>query len=189
MLKRTLILTVLLSSLVTAPATAVQTDIRKPAAEMNATAEHAIKKLKAFERANVSLGEAISTVLGTKGGIIMSANFEIRAGKPVYEVQTYQDNSIWEGIVDAQTGNLMGRGKTTQKSQLDSRDKKIVAGLSRAYTSLAEGVVMAEDREPGKAIGARLDQEQGKMVIEVTVIKNAAVKTMAFDAQSGQVFS
>ena len=118
----------------------------------------------------------------------MSANFEIRAGKPAYEVQTYQDNSIWEGIVDAQTGNLMGRGKTTQKSQLDL-DKEIVAGLSRAYTSLAEGVVMAEDREPGKAIGARLDQEQGKMVIEVTVIKNAAVKAMVFDAQSGQAFS
>ena len=119
MLKRTLILTVLLSSsLVTAPATAVQTDIRKPGAEMNATAEHAIKKLKAFERANVSLDEAISTVLGTKGGIIMSANFEIRAGKPLCLDQLadpqsrqrqqppYADN--WHRSVKPEYGVLVG---------------------------------------------------------------------------------
>jgi uncharacterized membrane protein YkoI len=169
---------------------AIQTDIRNSAAEMNASAEYAIKaKLQAFKRAKISLDQAISTVLGTTGGIIMSANFEIRAGKPVYEVQTYQDNSIWAGLIDAQTGNLIGRGKTTPKSQLNSGDKGVVAALSRAYTTLPEGVVVAEDREPGKAIGARLDQEQGKIVIEVNIVKNTAVKTMVFDAQSGQAFS
>jgi hypothetical protein len=54
------------------------------------------------------------------------------------------DHSVWEGMIDAQTGKVIGKGETISEDQLDQKDRSDLAGLHDWYASLAEAVVAAE---------------------------------------------
>jgi uncharacterized membrane protein YkoI len=173
--------------LTSAPVLSAQTTACSVASENEVGAEKPSNTtLKAFEQVKVSIDDAISATEGTKGGTVIGASFDVRNGNPIYRVKTYQNNSVWEGMVDAQTGNMIGTGKTTPENQLDQEDKAELAGLSQAYTSLAEAVVMAEDRDAGRAISVGLEETNGKIVFEVKVVdKYASVKKMVVDPKNG----
>jgi len=177
--------------LITAPALAALPNAHSAAAARDLGAKHAAgqTELKAFQQIKISIDDAIATAESARGGIVIDARFEISKGKPVYRVKTCRDYSVWEGTIDAQTGELIGKGKTTPEARLDQEKKAELVGLSQAYTTLPEAMAMAEDRDAGRAISAGLEEMQGKIVFEVTVVKNASVKKIMIDPQSGQVVS
>jgi uncharacterized membrane protein YkoI len=188
MVNTKLLLSVLLSALLltTAPLFAAQLNLSSVIVEHEG-ADSAIKaKLKVLEHVKISIDDAISAVEGMKGGAVIGVRLDVRNGKPIYRVKTYQNNSVWQGMVDAQTGNMIGMGKTTPENQLDQKKRGELTELGQAYTSLGEAVVMAEDRDAGRAINASLGAVKGTIVFEVTVVKNDSVRKMAVDPTSGQ---
>jgi hypothetical protein len=59
---------------------------------------------------------------------------------------TYQDNNVWEGAVDAWTGQIIGEGTTTPVSKLDEEDKLELAGLQKALIDLSAATALAEEK-------------------------------------------
>ena len=125
-----------------APVLAAQPKLQVAAAEQGIKAEQASKvELEAFSQVKVGLAAAIAAAnKHTSGGAVVDASFDAGNGKPTYKVKTYQNSSVWEGIVDAASGQVTGVGKTTPESELDQEDKAELAGLNQATTTLAQAV-------------------------------------------------
>ena len=145
-------------------------------------------ELDAFAKAKISVADAIAAAANhVKGGTVFEATFDAVGGPPAYKVKAYQNNAVWEGVVDAQTGAVIGNGTTTPESQLDAEDQAEIAGLKRAATSLPQAVAIAEKRAAGKAMAAGLEETAGKIVYEIVLVKNGATRKVVVDPMNGTV--
>jgi uncharacterized membrane protein YkoI len=146
------------------------------------------KEIKAFESAKVSLAEAI-TVAAKKhrDAKVVDVSFDSQAGQLGYKVKTYQDNNVWEGAVDAWTGQVIGEGTTTPVSKLDEEDQLELAGLLKASIDLSTATALAEERGSGKAISAGVEETNGRIVYEVTIVKNGATTKFVVNPKSGEI--
>ena len=81
------------------------------------------KEIESFEKAKVSLADAITIAAKKhKDAKVVDVSFDSHAGQLAYKVKTYQDNNVWEGAVDAWTGEIISEGMTTPVSKLDEED-------------------------------------------------------------------
>jgi uncharacterized membrane protein YkoI len=191
MIARKMITPVLLAAQVwlAPPAFAAQQGAARAPAEQEVSGVLASKtQLNAFATVKVSLAEAIAAAEAyTKGGRLLDVSFDVRRGKPIYKVKTYQNSATWEGIVDARSAGVIDKGKTTPESKLDDEDKAELAGLQKATTPLAQAVKVAEQHGGGKAIAAGLEETNGKIVYEVTIVKDGVARKLVVDPSNGQV--
>jgi uncharacterized membrane protein YkoI len=153
--------------------------------------ERSKTRLQAFDRANISLQNAISTIESMLGGVVIDAKFQISNGHPVYIVKTSLawDKSVCEGTVDAQTGNLIAKGKPIPDARLDQKSRSVLAGLHEWYASLGEAVVAAQDSGGGQPISSRLTERERRAFFEVTLVKGASTIEVVVDANDGHVVS
>jgi uncharacterized membrane protein YkoI len=150
--------------------------------------EHSGKaEVKAFGGVKISLTDAIAAAETHSGGKALDVAFENRNGKPAYRVKTYQNNAVWEGKVDANSGRIIGRGKTIPESKLDREDRAELSGLQQAKTTLAQATSAAEAHAGGKAIDAGLEETNGKIVYEMAIIKSGALQKVTVDPANGQI--
>jgi uncharacterized membrane protein YkoI len=146
------------------------------------------KEIKAFESAKVSLAEAITVAAKRhRDAKVVEVSFDSQAGQLGYKVKTYQDNNVWEGAVDAWTGQVIGEGTTTPVSKLDEEDQLELAGLLKATIDLSTATALAEERGSGKAISAGLEETNGRIVYEVTIVKNGATTKFVVNPKSGEI--
>lgn len=145
-------------------------------------------ELKSFESAPISIAQAIAAAEKRPGGgKAIDVSFDEGNGRPVFNAKTYQNNSVWEGAVDAKSGQLIGPGKTTPESALDQEDKAELAGLQQAKVTLAAAVKTAESAGSGKSMSAGLEETNGKIVYEVVVVKNGSAKKLTIDPVTGKI--
>ena len=146
------------------------------------------KELKSFEAAKVSLAEAIKIAAKKyRDAKVVDVSFDSQSGQPAYKVETYQDNNVWEGTVDASTGQIIGEGTTTPVSKIDEEDQLELAGLQKATIDLSTATALAEEAGSGKAISAGLEETNGRIAYEVMVVKNGAATKFVVDPRTGQV--
>ena len=145
------------------------------------------KVLKAFEKTKVSLAEAIEIAAKQhKDAKVVDVSFDGEADQLAYKVTTYQDNKVWEGSVDALTGEVIGKGTTTPVSKLEEEDQLELAGLLKASIDLAAATALAEEKASGKAISAALEANSGLVVYEVVIVKDGATTKVVIDPKSGK---
>ncbi|WP_426527218.1 PepSY domain-containing protein [Bradyrhizobium sp. McL0615] len=143
--------------------------------------------IQSFEKAKVSLAEAIKIAAKKhKDAKVVDVSFDSQAGQLAYKVKTYQDNNVWEGAVDAWTGEIVGEGTTTPVSKLDEEDQLELAGLLRASIDLSTATARAEDKGSGKAISAGLEETSGRIVYEVIIVNKGSTTKFVIDPKSGQ---
>ena len=94
-----------------------------------------------------------------------------------------------EGTVDAQTGDLIAKGKVIPDARLDQKSRSVLAGLHEWYASLDEAIVAAQDSSGGKPISAHLTEREGRAFFEVTLVKGASTIEVVVDANDGHVVS
>jgi uncharacterized membrane protein YkoI len=146
------------------------------------------KEIKAFATVKVSLAEAIKIAANRhKDAKVVDVSFDSQSGQPAYKVETYQDNNVWEGTVDASTGQIIGEGTTTPVSKIDEEDQLELAGLQKATIDLSTATALAEERGSGKAISAGLEESNGRIVYEVMVVNNGAATRFVIDPRTGQL--
>src|SRR5258705_2788764 len=63
-------------------------------------------ELKTFDQVKIPIATAIAAANKHSSGKVIDASFDAGSGKPVYNVKTHQNNSVWEGAVDAQSGQI-----------------------------------------------------------------------------------
>jgi uncharacterized membrane protein YkoI len=146
------------------------------------------KEIKSFEAVKVSLAEAIKIAAKKhRDAKVVDVSFDSQAGQLAYKVKTYQDNSVWEGAVDAWTGQIIGEGTTTPVSKLDEEDQLELAGLLKATIDLSTATALAEEKGSGKAISAGLEETNGRVVYEVSIVNKGATTKFVIDPRTGQI--
>jgi uncharacterized membrane protein YkoI len=146
------------------------------------------KELKSFETVKVSLAEAIKIAASKhRDAKVIDVSFDSQTGQLAYKVKTYQGNNVWEGAVDAWTGQIIGEGTTTPVSKLDEEDLLELAGLQKASIDLSRATALAEEKGSGKAISAGLEETNGRIVYEVTIVNNGTATKYVVDPRSGQI--
>jgi uncharacterized membrane protein YkoI len=144
-------------------------------------------ELAAFQRAKLPIAGAISAgKQHAGGGKAIDASFEAKADAPAYRVKVYYNNLVWEGLVDANTGKLIGRATTTPENRLDQEDRAELAALHQAKTTLAEAVKAAERHTGGQAIDPGLEQRSGTVAYEIQIVKDGAVHRLKVDPATAQ---
>jgi uncharacterized membrane protein YkoI len=141
--------------------------------------------LAAFEKAKISLTDAIATGEQQGGGKAVDATFGGGPTSPAYRVTIYRNKTLWENLYDANTGKPVGQPNTIPESQLDEQEKAELAGIDQAKTTLAQAVKAAEQQGGGKAIDARIEQRGGKMSYEIAIVKSGNVQPMTVDPMTG----
>ena len=145
------------------------------------------KEIKAFETVKVSLAEAIRIAAKQhKDAKVVDVSFDSQGGQLAYKVKTYQGNTIWEGAVDAWTGQIIGDGKITPVAKLDAEDQLELAGLQKASIDLSAATALAEEKGSGKAISASIEEANGRTVFEVMIVNKGATTKFVIDPKSGQ---
>ena len=145
------------------------------------------KEIKAFETVKISLAEAIRIAAKKyKDAKVVDVSFDSQAGQLAYKVKTYQGSNVWEGAIDAWTGQVIGDGKITPVSKLDSEDQLELAGLQKASIDLSAATAMAEAKGSGKAISSGIEETNGRVVYEVMIVNNGATTKFVIDPKSGQ---
>jgi uncharacterized membrane protein YkoI len=94
---------------------------------------------------------------------------------------------VWEGAVDAWTGEIIGEGITTPVSKLDEEDQLELAGLLKASIDLSTATALAEEKGSGRAINAGLEETNGRIVYEVTIVTKGTTIKFVIDPKSGQI--
>jgi uncharacterized membrane protein YkoI len=146
------------------------------------------KEIKSFEAVKVSLAEAMKVAANKhRDAKVVDVSFDSQAGQLAYKVKTYQDNHVWEGAVDAWTGKIIGEGTTTPVSKLDEEDQLELVGLLKASIDLSTATALAEERGSGKAISAGLEEINGRIVYEVTIVKSGATTKFVVNPKSGEI--
>src|ERR1700738_3714157 len=146
------------------------------------------KEIKSFEAAKVSLAEAIKIAAKHhRDAKVVDVSFDSQAGQLSYKVKTYQDNHVWEGAVDAWTGQVIGEGTTTPVSKLDEEDQLELAGSLKASIDLSTATALAEEKGSGKAISAGIEETGGRVVYEVTILNKGATTKFVVDPKTGRL--
>ena len=167
--------------LLAAPALAAQ-----PVAAFGDWAMHESKAdISAFQKTKTSLADAITAAEKHTGGKALDISFEIQDGRHAYRVRTYQNDEIWAGMIDADSGQVIGKGATTPGSKFDRRDKAEVAELKKAPISLWTAIATAEKQLSGKAIGGGMEDIKGRLTYEAQVVTNGAIHRATVDPMSG----
>jgi len=128
------------------------------------------EEVELFRQSKVTLSEAIAAAKNHGAGQLVEASFDISNGKPVYQVKTFQNNEVWVAAIDAQSGQLVGYGTIVAEDQLDDEDRTEVASLRQTTVTLAQAVDTAEKGLNGRAMSAELEQANGTVTYEITVI-------------------
>jgi len=146
------------------------------------------KEIRAFEKTKISLAQAIKIAAQKhKDARVVDVSFDSQSDQLAYKVKTYQGNEIWEGAIDAWTGDILGDGTTTPVSKLDEEDKLELAGLLKASIDLAKATALAEEKGLGRAISAGLEETNGQVVYEISVVKDGSMTKYTVDPKSGKI--
>jgi uncharacterized membrane protein YkoI len=145
--------------------------------------------IQAFENAKVSLADAITAAEKHTQGKAIDAAFADYNGTPAYQVKTFQHGAVWDGMIDATSGEVIGQGETTPENKLDREDKAELAAFQTAKQSLIQALKAAEQHTGGKAIDAGLEETEGKVVYEIEVVKNGELQSVEVNPESGQVIA
>jgi uncharacterized membrane protein YkoI len=144
--------------------------------------------LNAFHNAKMGVLDATAAVT-MDGSQVLDVRFGMHDGQPVYFVRTYNGarKSFWEGMVDANSGKIIGKGQTTPQNELAQQDKTELQGLNNAKWSLEDAVNSVEQHTKGNAVDAWLVQSKGRTAYEVRIDQNGKTQNWRFDPATGQV--
>ena len=144
--------------------------------------------IQPFEQAKLSLTQAIDRAKEKQEGKVLEARFEVWNGKPVYFIRSSANDQLWEGRIDANTGDLVGQPRTMSAAQLTSTLKRDVKTLGMTQTGLDQAVDNAQSQKGGKAIMAVLQPEhRGTPAYDLYLVNNGQIQTAMVNAKTGQV--
>lgn len=141
-----------------------------------------------FQSVKLSLTDAIHSAQQQHKGKAVAARFEMWNGQPSYFVRTAAHDKIWEGRINADSGQMIGQAKTYTDQELTRDLRQQADAVRNIHTSLTQAVKDAEQQQGGKAILARVRWDSnGKASYDVDVVKNGQLHTAMVDAKTGKV--
>ena len=146
------------------------------------------REVAAALAAKTSVAEAIAAAEQHSGGRAMKIDMDKDNGAYVYEIKTVSKDKITEVLVDPTSGKVMRTDDEGLIARIfDSEDEDELARLAATSTTLAAAIATAEQHTGGKAIEARVDDDDDTMLFKVKVAKDNAVHKVMVDGATGKV--
>lgn len=159
----------------------------EPSGQANPEEPDLASILAAFAKVKTGLADAVGVAeKEAGGGKAVDATFEPGNATPVFRVTVYRNNSLWEGLFDADSGKSTGNTNTTAEADLDDQEKKELAAVVGAKTSLLDAIKAAEAAAGGKTIDAGIEEHDSKVWYQIAVVKNDAVQPVLVDPATGK---
>ena len=147
--------------------------------------------VQALGAAKLTLADAIRTAETAGQGMVTGAEFEIKDGKPVFDVTTQNGAAETDHLIDPATGAILASTPDVEDADGDSGTDEAseLTALQGAKVSLLQAITAAEG-QGGKALSAEYGQEDGMLAIEVEMA-DASGKTvdLKVDAMTGKVMA
>jgi uncharacterized membrane protein YkoI len=145
------------------------------------------REIAAVLAAKTSVAEAIAAAEQHAGGRAMKIDIEKDNGAYVYEIKTVSKDKITEVLVDPASGKVVRTDDEGLIARIfDSEDRDELAKLTTSSTTLAAAIATAEQHTGGKAIEARVDDDD-TMLFKVEVAKGNTVHKVMVDGATGKV--
>ena len=164
---------------------AVRADVGHPSSSVSSGSQQlntfSSEDLKAFAAARVGMADAIATAQKYSRGWVVEARFEVTTDTSVYKVRTHAGEAIWEGEIDAVSGQVTGAGKRIPVNELDEEARSELSGVVRVPTaSLLQAVTLAENRVSGKVISAEVEEINGENAYELILFKDGLLHRLIY---------
>ena len=105
------------------------------------------------------------------------------ADSPEYRVRTVRGSVIWENIIDARNGRIVGGETMVSLDELGDGDRRDIDALTHVRAELTEAVMFAEKAVGGTAVGATLIDEDDTPNFAVVVISGDRLKQVMLEAR------
>jgi len=146
------------------------------------------REIAAALDAKTSVVEAIAAAERQTGGRAMKIDIEKDNGAYLYEVKTVSKDKITRIFVDPASGKVVRSDDEGLIDRVfDSEDQDELAKLTGSTTTLAAAIATAEQHTGGKAIEARVDDDDDTMLFKVKVAKDNALQKVMVDIATGKV--
>ena len=182
----------LLPVLAPSPASAIATMNGAPGVQREAD-EDALdrqtinREIERFRTSTISLRQAMTIAEALHpGSTTADVSFDGAAASPVYRVKTLHNDRIWQQVVDATTGEIVGGGAALPLTQLDADDRDNLAALRAVRHRLADAVRVAERAASGKAISGGLVRERGRLNFSIIVVSGNDLKEVILQPPGGR---
>jgi uncharacterized membrane protein YkoI len=140
-----------------------------------------LEEIKVFANAHISVRDAIEIAeKRATGAMAVDVSFDGHAERLAYRVKAYRHGEVWQGTIDASTGEI-GEEIETPVSTLDAKDRIELAGFGAAGVDLSDVVPIAEKYGNGKAVSAGLEEENGRLIFLVVLVADGALKQISVD--------
>jgi len=170
----------------TAPGTPAQT-FAQPA---NAALHENAVEIHDFEQVPISLRQAITTAEAASRAKAVDARFAVENGAPFYDIKTFGNGALWEGRIDARTGQILGTPLTTPQARLSDGQLTQLHWLEdTGAMPLRRAVAIAEQQGGGKAINSVAISHQGKLAYATELVKNGTLERISIDPQNGRILA
>ena len=148
------------------------------------------RELDAFPRARISVADGIARVEKRDAGSkVVDISFDGRNARLIYNVKTARNGRVWEGRIDATTGEIIGAGTATPLAQFPPEDQRKIADLDTANMGFVEAIEIAETYGAGKAISAGLNEVDGHLAFLIVVVSDGQLKAVSIDPTSSPTAS
>ncbi len=137
--------------------------------------------LEQFRTTRVPLSRAMAIAEHLhEGSKTADINFEI-SGPPVYRVRTIRNERIWEHVIDANTGSLIGKEVASSLKELDREDLANIIALRWIKQQLSDAVQVAEKAAEGSALAGGLMRQDGRLSFVVVVASGDHLKEVMLE--------
>jgi len=147
--------------------------------------------VQALGTAKLTLADAIRTAEAAGQGMVTSAEFKIKNGKPVFDVTTRSGPAETDHLIDPASGAILASTPDVEDADGGSGTDEAseLTALQGAKVSLLQAITTAEG-QGGKALSAEYGQEDGALAIEVEMA-DASGKTvdLKVDTMTGQIMA
>lgn len=147
--------------------------------------------VQALGAAKLTLADAIRAAEAAGQGMVTGAEFEIKDGKPVFDVTTQNGPAETDHLIDPATGAMLASTPDVEEVDGDqgTDEASELTALQGAKVGLLQAITAAEG-QGGKALSAEYAQESGALSIDVEMA-DASGKTVELkvDAMTGQVMA
>ncbi|NOJ50348.1 PepSY domain-containing protein [Bradyrhizobium archetypum] len=184
-----LLAVVLLAIILPAPVYATASSTGEPASLRNevdddaASDQQAInRELELFRGSAVSLSQAMAIAEALHAGATTAdVSFDGAPDSPVYRVKTLHNDRVWQHVIDATTGKIVGGEAALPLKELDAEDRSNLAALKTIRHRLADAVRVAEQAASGKAISGGLVRQRSRLNFAIVVMSGSDLKEVILE--------
>jgi uncharacterized membrane protein YkoI len=170
-----------------------QTSLAKDAlqgllAELDRPNESPAKDTESAVPAKLSITDVITVLEKLRANEnVLDVSLEPNDGKPAYAVRTYANGKVWDGMIDGDSGMVIGNSTVTDETALDDEDKAELAGAKHAKTTLQQAIITAQKANDSRVLNAGLEQVRGRVVWEILFQDAKHRQRMHIDPNTGRV--